>query len=377
MHDYCKLTDYELDALSQLYNLADGHARYSFPSCHTLEERLSHLLVQAQDQERAEGQFFEAFFSLSHQPPADIAQRILYAPSASISIEIVANYLRMQGCSVSLIEPVFDNLADIVKRHGVPLKPLSEQCLAEHGLESWLKTVQTGALFLVVPNNPTGYLFSEADLTTIVDFCVREKKLLILDFSFRFFAPGLLTWNQYDLLERSGVRYIAIEDTGKTWPTYELKVSPLLADIQTFSDISSIYRDIFICHSPLALSFVAGFIQDSYQCGLEASIWSISEANRALLRETIAGTPFKVAGDTNTSVEWLSIENEMDDVQVVHHLQRFGLYVLPGRNFFWSHPQESCQFVRVALMRDPAHFSQGVGRLHRFFQHGTLSEAAR
>lgn len=35
------------------------------------------------------------------------------------------------------------------------------------------------------------------------------------------------------MLEQAGGRYIAIEDTGKTWPTFEIKASPVAADKET------------------------------------------------------------------------------------------------------------------------------------------------
>jgi aspartate/methionine/tyrosine aminotransferase len=367
MQNYSKLTDYELDALAKPYNLADGHARYTFGSLNETQDRLSHLLSQGQEQELAEAQFFKSFFALSRQHSVQASQRVLYNPSASISIEIVANYLRLHSLSVALIEPVFDNLADIIKRHHIRLEPLHEELLSKYGLEEWLKTIDTDAIFLVIPNNPTGHVFSETDFSTIVDFCVHANKLLILDFSFRFFAPDLLTWDQYALLEQSNVRYIAIEDTGKTWPTFELKVSPLLTDSHTYRSICSIYRDIFICHSPLALAFVESYVQDSYQRGLSETIWSISEGNRTVLRKALTNTVFKVAGQTNTSVEWLSIEHAMSDIELVNRLQTYGLYVLPGRNFFWTHSQENSRFIRIALMRDPQHFARGIERLERFF----------
>jgi len=359
-----KLTDYEIDALSRSFNFADGHARYSVAQNYApLLESLPHLLTRRFDQDEVEYDFGKTFFGLGRQTLPD-HQRMLYCPSASISIEIVANYLRMKNLSVSLIEPIFDNLADTIKRHNVVLKPLKEDYLHE-GDTSKLKDIDTDAIFLVIPNNPTGYLLSRSFFSEIVDFCKKADKLLILDFSFRFFIPDALIYDHYAVLEQSGVRYIALEDTGKTWPTSEIKVSPFVADTQTYPFIQSIYRDIFICHSPLALALVGEFIKVSQGEGAEKRFQAIIKANRNLLRETISDTPLKPVSNPLASVEWIHIDDEMNDLEIVKRLQTHGIHVLPGRQFFWSHGNASCQFVRVALMRDTDLFARGMSVLQK------------
>ncbi len=209
------LTDYEISALPAEFNFTDGHARYRFIQS-DIFEKLPDLLKGRLDQRQVEHEFATAYFGLGNQGQVNL-ERTLYCTSASISIEVIANYLRLHKMSVSLIEPAFDNLADILMRHKIHLEALAEEILPELGLAKWLETITTDALFLVIPNNPTGHTFVEAEFQSIIDFCLRKRKLLILDFSFRFFTQILSTWSQYELLERSGVDYIAFGDTGKTW----------------------------------------------------------------------------------------------------------------------------------------------------------------
>lgn len=357
------LTDYEIDALSRSFNFADGHARYSIAQHYSsIVGNFPQLLTRTYNQDEVEHDFGKTFFALGGQTAPD-DERMLYCPSASISIELAANYLRMNNLSVSLIEPIFDNLADCIKRHNIPLKPLKESILYDENIAGWQKTIDTDAIFLVIPNNPTGYLLSPSFFAQIVDFCVKTNKLLLLDFSFRFFIPEAQIWDQYQILEQSGVRYIAIEDTGKTWPTFEIKVSPFTGDTQTFPALRSIYRDIFICHSPLALAFVGEFVKASLQEGAQKCFQNIVTANRTLLRQTIADTPLKPLSNPLASVEWIQIENTLDDLEVVKYFQTYGVHILPGKQFFWSGQQNSSKFVRVALMRDTQLFAKGMDTL--------------
>lgn len=355
-----KLTDYEIEALSGKFNFADGHARFSFAPSGAILSELGHQFASPISQEEAESEFASAFFSIAKQTSSAAVGRALYCPSASISIDIAANYLRSNRLSVALVEPTFDNLADILKRHGVVMEALSEELLRTDGIGACLDRVTADAIFVVTPNNPTGFCFGESDFRALVQFCVSTQKLLLLDFSFRFFSQEMLAWDQYALLEESGVRYIVVEDTGKTWPTFELKVGPLLADSATFPHVSSIYRDFFMCHSPVILSLVANVIQATREQGLERSILIVPQTNRLALHSALAGSPLAPVSSPTMSVEWIRIETALDDWEVVHRLKNLGIYILPGRNFYWHSPQHGSRFVRFALMRDIDMFASGM-----------------
>ncbi len=363
------LTDYEVSALANVFNFADGHARYSFIR-EGLFEKTSRLPMHASTQEEMEYKFAKAYFGLASQERVSL-DRTLYNPSASLSIEIVANYLRLHHLSVALLEPVFDNLADIIKRHDIGLKVLKEENLYKMGVKAWIEAIDTDALFLVLPNNPTGCLLSKEDFCAIVEYCQQTKKLLILDFSFRFYAESMSLWDQYEVLEESGIRYVAIGDTGKTWPTLEIKVSSLTADSQTFPFLRSIYRDLFICSSPFALALLAEFMDVSRELGLEKTVLSIIESNRSALQRAIAQVPLSIVSLPYVSVSWIEIADELnlDDLALQRSLETYKISVLPGRHFFWSQRQMSSKFIRVALLRDPEVFARGAQQLEQALSH--------
>ena len=361
------LTSYEMRAISGRYNFADGHARYRSPlSPEQFLHMLSDFTKDGHNQLINEAAFHVAFFALAGQNQAANPQNCLYCPSASVSIELVANYLRIRGMTVALIEPVFDNLADILRRHNIPLVPIADSLLGR-GLSEVITTIDADAIFLVLPNNPTGSTISSVDFENIVHLCAAHDKLLILDFSFRFFCPAFRTWNQYAVLFDSRVRFISIEDTGKTWSTSELKVSPILSDDFTHQAILSIYSDLFIAHSPFVLSVVEKVIRDTIDNSLENTILSIVDANRQLLRQSIP-SELMIPRTTNfSSVEWLQVVNGMTDLEWEHKLRQYEVYVLPGRKFFWSNHKSAYYFIRIALMRDPDVFKYGVERLQDAF----------
>lgn len=141
-------------------------------------------------------------------------------------MHITATYLQQQKARVGLIEPCFDNLPDLMKHMRVPLSPLAEHLFAQpENIYANLaaSTQNLDAIFLVDPNNPTGFsLFSQGPYAfkEVVRFCVDHNKLLILDLCFAAFmiTVGQPRCDIYEILEDSRVRYIAMEDTGKIWP---------------------------------------------------------------------------------------------------------------------------------------------------------------
>lgn len=360
-----KLTDYELKALSSVYNLADGHARFmNNESFSNMIDFLKRGYVQIAKHELVEKEFLEAFAFLSGQKSLAKKLQVLYSPSASLSIEIVANYLRIKNTNTALVEPVFDNLADILKRHSVLSKAIKVPEYVNLGVINYLSKIDTSSFFFVIPNNPTGHIFEKNEFVQLVNYCKTHEKLLVLDFSFRFFCDDMSRWDQYEILEESKVRYIAIEDTGKTWPTFELKASAMLADPNTFSDLQRIYRDLFINLSPFVLGLLTHFLKSNDYT--VASINKIITKNRVTLLNQIDATSLISENLPNGSVEWLRIvKPPSSDIEITEHLMKSGVLILPGKHFFWSENNLNTNYIRIALMRDEEYFREATDVLLR------------
>jgi aspartate/methionine/tyrosine aminotransferase len=163
-------------------------------------------------------------------------------------------------------------------------------------------------------------------------------------------------------LERSGIDYIAFGDTGKTWPTFEIKISPVTANAPIFSYLQSIYRDIFICTSPLAFVLLTEYIQVSRRVGIDKTVTMLVDTNRNLFLDAIREAPFHYMNAQDISVAWVKISDTstLDDISLQKKLEHYRIHILPGRNFFWSRRHESTKFFRISLIRDNDVFSRGM-----------------
>lgn len=209
------LTQHEIEALRTRYNLADAHThqRQSDRQRGIIAD-LPKLWYEAERglQATSEQRFTEAFFRLQRQPTALARNKTMLSYAASISTMVVGMFLKQRHMAVTLIEPCFDNLYDVLANLDVAAYPIDESALhaADRIYQELERRVRTDALFLVDPNNPTGFTLlrhGRRGFEEVVRFCKDQQKVLVLDFcfaSFTLFDSAVTRFDVYELLENSG-----------------------------------------------------------------------------------------------------------------------------------------------------------------------------
>ena len=369
------LTQHEIFGLTKAFNLADAHThqRQSYTQ-RSIVDKLPALWYRAErsPQSESERAFVDAFCRLHNQPTALAKNRALLSYAASVSTVIAGMYLRKRRLSITLIEPCFDNLHDVLHNTGVPIVPIDEHCFDDvttiySNLEHH---VHTDALFLVDPNNPTGFSLLQHGrdgFEEVIRFCSDHDKILLLDFCFAAFAladPAVERFDVYSLLEESGITYIAIEDTGKTWPVQDAKCAILMASDDIWNDIYNIHTSVLLNVSPFVLQLLQAYIEDSIDDDL-ASVRNVSVTNREAATSALAGSILEYQTPTvDISVAWFKINHDRLWATRLHaDLVDIGIAVLPGTGFFWSTPSRGQDYVRIALARDPQMFASAVTQL--------------
>jgi aspartate/methionine/tyrosine aminotransferase len=363
------LTGYEIDSLPQSYNLTDGHAfRRWFAAEEAIIDRSPQLFKDhnRRRQSEIEREYIRDFSLLAGQTYDAGALGYLMCFTASMAFEIVANYLRLNGLRLALIEPCFDNLADIFQRHQLPMRPVSDALLEAppHLFERALSEIDADAICLVTPNNPTGTTLAEDNLRSLLTLCKERRKLLILDNCFRAYLPRHLIYDQYRLALEAGVDVVLVEDTGKTWPSSEIK-APFFAVSRArgfFDQIYDIYTDFLLHVSPVGIKLMHEFIRLSHQDQM-ASIHNVISVNRKALYKNLAGTFLTPCERPFASVAWLRIDHSLTGLELKRLLDEHGVFVLPGYYFFWHDRRQGEKFIRVALARDADMFRDAASLL--------------
>lgn len=373
------ITQHEIAALKTRFNLADAHTHQSqSASQRRIVENLPNIWYSAENhsQFQAEQEFIDTFYRFHGQYRAlERMNEIYLVYAASIGMHITATYLQKKRMKAGLIEPCFDNLHDLMKHMEIPMSPIGEALLRDPGAiyrNLQVHARDLDALVLVDPNNPTGFsLFSSgADaFREVVRFCVDHDKLLILDLCFAAFilASGQPRCDVYDILEDSGVRYIAMEDTGKTWPLQDAKCSTIMASRDLNDEIYRIVTSVLLNVSPFILKLVTRYVQDSIADDF-ASVSEILELNREQIRKQLDGTVLAYREPmVKTSVAWFEITDPgvSADALQDYLLEQHQIYVLSGKYFYWHDPAQGQRYIRIALARDPHMFGQAAAALRR------------
>src|SRR3990167_2387172 len=370
MTNHATLTEIEILGLNSKHNFADGHAYHELHnSQQDIIERLSQLwgASAATTVKEAEWRYQRAFWQLAEAPSLNDYPYFRICPTASSDLDIVAAWLAENKLSVTLLEPTFDNLYLLLKRRGISIASLGETLLHTDEIESALSAINTDTLFLVNPNNPTGRVLTVQQFQTIIDCCVKSKKTLLLDNTFRFFtAPE---FDYYQLLIDSGVTFISIEDTGKVWPTQDMKASLVFYSKDIAKELVLIYEEIYLCVSNFSLAILTEFLIKTKKYGLQEIVWSEVKSRRSLFRQAITDTALHidpVAMDSQLSVEWIKINAVFsNDYAAMEYFKSKNLILLPGRNFYWSDPLKiaSSKNLRIALLKPRNNFLQSIHAL--------------
>jgi aspartate/methionine/tyrosine aminotransferase len=347
------LTTMEIDALSDVdggLNLTDGHARLRLTSQQAaIIERVPDMFAEASSRAfpAIEYEAHAAFMRALGQHSAPVGTgRIMSCYSSTLATDIVARALPV-GTQVAVLHPTFDNIADLLVTRGLSLVPFPEAALL--GM-SW-PVPPVRAIVVTHPNNPTGLVTPREHLRLLAEHAARHGQTVIIDASFR----GQVRDAQYDtyqVLEAAGADWIVIEDTGKLWPTHELKLGLLAFSERTALPIDRAFSESLLAASPVVLQLVKQFAEDWEDGGYERSR-ALLDRNRDVVRQAAESVGLALADpDSQISVARIDLGRDGPDSAVLHkELLARGLHVLPCAPFYWADPDRGLRYIRVSLAR--------------------------
>jgi aspartate/methionine/tyrosine aminotransferase len=356
MTELSNLTLMEVDALTDVdggLNLTDGHARLLLSAEQAaIVAQIPEMFTQAARRPfpEIEREAHSAFLHAIGQHSAPIGTgRILSCYSSTLATDIVARALP-SGATVAVLHPTFDNIADLFVTRGLKLAPLSEEALLD---QDW-PGPPVSAIVVTHPNNPTGLVTPEGHLRSLAEHAARHGQTLIIDASFR----GQVRDAQYDtyaVLDAAGADWIVIEDTGKLWPTHELKIGLLAYSERTGLDIPRAFSESLLSASPVVLLLIAALAGDWFDGGYERAR-AVVDHNRKIVRDTLAEVGLQLADPASQiSVARIVLPDDGPDCALLYKdMVARGVHVLPCVPFHWADPESGLRFIRLSLARPSA-----------------------
>lgn len=355
MTEVVNLTTMEVDALIDVdggLNLTDGHARLLLTEQQSaIVDQLPGMFSAACSRPFAhiENEAHSAFMRAIGQHSAPVGTgRILSCYSSTLATDIVARALPA-GATVAVLHPTFDNIADLMITRGLQLVPLTEEQL----LAGEWPQPPVSVVVVTHPNNPTGLVTPPQHLASLARHAAERGQTVIIDASFR----GQVRDAQYDtyaVLEEAGADWIVIEDTGKLWPTHELKIGMLAYSERTRLPIERAFSESLLAASPVVLQLVTALSADWVDGGYERASAHV-QRNRETVRATLEPVGLRLADPTSQiSVARIELPDDGPDSALLHkELLTRGVHVLPCAPFHWADPASGLKYIRLSLARPP------------------------
>jgi DNA-binding transcriptional MocR family regulator len=172
------------------------------------------------------------------------------------------------------------------------------------------------------------------------------------------------------VLDAAGADWIIIEDTGKLWPTHELKLGLLAFSERTALPIDRAFSESLLAASPVVLQLVKRFAEDWENGGYERSR-ALLDRNRNAVRQAAESVGLALADpDSQISVARIDLGRGGPDSAVLHkELLARGLHVLPCAPFYWADPDSGLRYIRVSLARPYEVVSAAARTLAEAYRH--------
>ncbi len=349
------LTQMQLLGVGSDTNVAEGYPRFALtPSQQAIAADLPALLAEATSTPFAvlEARAHTAFFGALGQHAAPVGSgRIVSMYSSTVAIDVVAGALARRVKTVGVVNPVIDCIPAVFRGRGLELVSLSERQLGS--VDPLAGRDDLEAVFTASPNNPTGTVLSKLQLERLAGACLERGIPLIIDQCFRAFDRRA-QFDTYAVLDRTGVEYVVIEDTGKLWPAGGIKLGFLVWGRPTRLDLSEVASDILLTAPPFSVAVVERFALDMAAGGLDQLHAHIA-ANREILAQELAGCDRAAVadGDSRASVSRIRLPADLSGTVLWGRLLQRGVHAVPCRPFYWARPKDGDRFLRIALAREP------------------------
>jgi aspartate/methionine/tyrosine aminotransferase len=224
---------------------------------------------------------------------------------------------------------------------------------------------QTKAIILNTPNNPTGKVFTRAELELIRDLCVRFDVLAITDEIYAHITYDNARHVSIASLEGMAERTVTINGLSKTYSVTGWRVGWAVAAAGITNAIRKVH-DFLTVGAPAPLQ-EAGARALGFPPAYYERLASGYCARRDRIMPALAEAGFRCYRPRGAYYVMTDIRafGFVEDVAFTQYLvQEIGVAAVPGSSFY-NHPRDGAQQVRFAFCKRPETLDQAAERLAR------------
>ncbi len=300
---------------------------------------------------------------------ADPDTEVVVTSGATEAITACLMALIDPGDEVVVIEPVYDTYLPIIRMLGavpriVRLSPPKwELPRAELAAAFGPKTK---AIVLNTPMNPTGKVFTHAELAFIADLLAKHDAYAVCDEVYEHLTYD--GWRHVPLMTLPGLRErcMRIGSAGKTFSLTGWKIGYVTAPAALASVVAKAHQNLTFTTAPnLQRGIAVGLAKDAaYFAGLSAGL----QSKRDLLSAGLARLGFGVLpamGSYFVTADFSPLGYAGDDVAFCRHItEAAGVTAIPVSAFYES--EAPTHYARFAFCKREAVLDEAVARLGRW-----------
>jgi N-succinyldiaminopimelate aminotransferase len=305
----------------------------------------------------------QRFYGLDVNPDTEV----LVTAGATEAIAAALLALTEPGDEVIAFEPYYDSYAACIALAGAVRVPVT---LRPPGFRPDLDalraaiTPRTRLILLNTPHNPTGAVFSRAELTASADLAVEHDLLVITD---EVYEHMVFDGEHVPIVTLPGMagRTVTISSAGKTFAFTGWKIGWVTGSAELVTAVRTVKQFLtFVSGGPFQYAVAEGLaLPDSYYAQLNGDL----RARRDLLCDGLAEAGFAVYRPAGTYFVTTDISalGETDGIAFCRALpQRAGVVAIPAA-VFYDDAKAGESLVRFAFCKKPEVLEEALTRLRR------------
>lgn len=269
------------------------------------------------------------------------------------------------GDEVVIIEPYYENyVPSVLLAGGVPkfVRLRDDHELPEEDLKRTIGS-RTQALIVNTPQNPTGKVYTAAELRTLADLCVDYDLTAISDETYDRFTYGEARHRSLAALKGVRERTLTVGTSSKTFFVTGWRVGFVVGPGRLSEGVRKVHDYLTVAApTPLQHAVAAGFGFDrAYFDGLRRAY----RVKRDLLSEALTrgGFRFRIPDGGYYVLADFSNLSELSDAEFAERLLTVaGIASVPGRSFY-SDPAKGRTKVRFAFCKADGTLKECARRL--------------